>query len=200
MRKITPKLLSPALGATNPPMPNKPVSSKPRFRTIKKLYKQSQALNPKQRPSTYNTIAREIFVARRLKALLVDIFMIYTPILYCTYWILGGAQEFRQSQLAIALCFGAYAGICALFIAKSGQTPGLRYVRLKLVDQSFLPKSTTNPQVGFWRAFVRMFVWAFSYAIAIGFIVPFISKSHQCLHDSLMHTKIIDVDEPTQNT
>ncbi|WP_304207610.1 RDD family protein [Helicobacter canis] len=198
MRKITLKPLSPALGATSSLMSNKPVSSKPRFRTIKKLHKQPQAPSPK-RPSTYSAIAREIFVVRRLKALLVDIFMIYTPILYCTYWILGSAQEFRQSQLAIALCFGAYAGICALFIAKSGQTPGLRYVRLKLVDKRFSLESSANAQVGFWRAFVRIFVWAFSYAIVIGLIVPFISKSHQCLHDGLMHTKVIDVDDPTQN-
>ena len=197
MRKTT-KPLSPALGAIARIHFYTPMSNKTRFRTIKKLHKQPQAPSPK-RPSTYNTIAREIFVVRRLKALLVDIFMIYTPILYCTYWILGGAQEFRQSQLAIALCFGAYAGICALFIAKSGQTPGLRYVRLKLVDKSSSLESSANAQVGFWRAFARVFIWAFSCAIIIGFIVPFISKSHQCLHDSLMRTKIIDVDNPTQN-
>lgn len=76
---------------------------------------------------------RELFLSRRLKALLVDIFMIYTPIVYIAYIMLGSAQDFRQNQPVIFICFLLYACICAIFIAKSGQTPGLRYAQLRLV-------------------------------------------------------------------
>lgn len=178
---------------------SKSTSKKPRFRTIKKQHK--SANTPNVRTHTLSAIAREIFLVRRLKALLVDMFMIYTPILYCAYWILGGAQDFRDSQLAIFVCFVSYASICALFIAKSGQTPGLRYVCLQLVDTSYTPESTQSPhrQVGFMRAFVRVFVWAFTCAIVVGFVAPFISQSRQCLHDRWLKTKLIDRDTPMPN-
>lgn len=209
----------------------------PRFRKIKKSLKsqhsssQSSQTN-KHHNSTLPQIACELYLGRRLKALLVDVFMIYTPIVYLAYIIIGGAQEFRESQPVIFLCFLAYACISAAFIAKTGQTPGLRYVELRLVRadyaestcpansaarpesnktdlskeqaknftldsraQSANPESKTST-IGFWRALLREFAWAFSCAIMIGFIAPFIGnthrKSHQCLHDVWCGTRIIE--------
>ena len=134
--KTIAKLQSPALGAI---AKERKMDSAPRFRKIKKSLKsqntpsQSKQINKRQAKSTLLQIAHELYLKRRLKALLVDIFMIYTPIVYLAYVIVGGAQEFRSNQPIIFACFLAYACISAIFIAKSGQTPGLRYVELRIV-------------------------------------------------------------------
>ena len=188
------------------------MDSAPRFRKIKKTLKsqntpsQSKQINKHQAKSTLLQIAHELYLKRRLKALLVDIFMIYTPIIYLAYVIVGGAQEFRSNQPIIFACFLAYACISAIFIAKSGQTPGLRYVELRIVradrarsvdsaDTSANPESKTFT-IGFWQALLREFAWAFSCAIMVGFIAPFVGshhrKSHQCLHDLWLRTRIIE--------
>ncbi len=101
------------------------------------------ALNPRQNPRDMSFLAwckyvwKVEFITRRIKAFITDLFMIYTPILYiATYVVLGGAQNFRENQAAIFVCIMIYAVVCAVFIAVSGQTPGLRFVGLKLVKNS----------------------------------------------------------------
>ncbi len=193
---------------------------KHRWRTTKK-YLHTNKTTQTQKSFSMNPrrIAQEVFLIRRLKAFLTDIFMIYMPILYLvTYLILGGAQAFRDNQLAIFLCFVVYALICSIFIAISGSTPGLKYVGLKLVRASSLHKlSMTFPKdlaefnkldhtiqynrhtesiqyerVGFFRAFVRVFLWAFWCALLIGMISPFFVKSHRFLHDIMSGTMLVE--------
>lgn len=152
-------------------------------------------------------IASHLFLARRLKAFITDIFMLYTPILYiATYVVLGSAQEFRQNQLVIFICFAIYACIYSLFIAISGQTPGLKYANLKLI---YIPKSTSksiaksnldNPndfikdsqKVGFFRAFVRIVLWAFGVAFVFGIFTPLFSRKKEFFYDALTSVHIID--------
>lgn len=148
-------------------------------------------------------IASRLFLARRLKAFITDIFMLYTPILYiATYVILGSAEEFRQNQLVIFICFGIYACIYSLFITISGQTPGLRYANLKLVRiTKSTPKSTLDnskdftkdfQKVGFFRSFVRIVLWAFGVAFVFGIFTPFFSRKKEFFYDALTSTNIID--------
>lgn len=152
-------------------------------------------------------IASHLFLARRLKAFITDIFMLYTPILYiATYVVLGSAEEFRQNQLVIFICFAIYACIYSLFIAISGQTPGLKYANLKLI---YIPKSTSksiaksnldNPndfikdsqKVGFFRAFVRIVLWAFGVAFVFGIFTPLFLRKKEFFYDALTSVHIID--------
>lgn len=148
-------------------------------------------------------IASHLFLARRLKAFITDIFMLYTPILYiATYVVLGSAEEFRQNQLVIFICFAIYACIYSLFIAISGQTPGLRYANLKLIC---IPKSTSkstldnfkdftkdSQKVGFFRAFVRIVLWAFGVAFVFGIFTPLFSRKKEFFYDTLTSVYIID--------
>ncbi|CCF81164.1 Putative integral membrane protein [Helicobacter bizzozeronii CCUG 35545] len=111
-------------------------------------------------------------------------FLIYTPILYfTTYIILGSAQAFRENQLAILGCVCVYGVINALFISKSGQTPGLRYVGLKVLDSHDQP-------MGLGRACVRFVLWLVVASTLIGFFTPFFSKDKRFLHDVLCHTRV----------
>lgn len=144
-------------------------------------------------------IASHLFLTRRLKAFITDIFMLYTPILYiATYVVLGSAEEFRQNQLVIFICFAIYACIYSLFIAISGQTPGLRYANLKLIC---IPKSTLDnfkdftkdsQKVGFFRAFVRIVLWAFGVAFVFGIFTPLFSRKKEFFYDALTSVYIID--------
>ncbi|WP_121021759.1 RDD family protein [Helicobacter vulpis] len=124
----------------------------------------------------------------RLKALLVDIFMLYTPLLYFSaYVILGSAQSFRTHQGVIFACVGVYGLISALFVAVSGQTPGWRYVGLKLVD------SKSGGRVGFWRAWGRFGLWLVVASTLVGLFTPFFTRHKRLLHDVLCRTALTQV-------
>jgi len=61
----------------------------------------------------------------RVKAFIVDMFMIMMPILYImTYFILPGAKEFQENDLAKFISALIYGVILIVFWMKSGQTPG----------------------------------------------------------------------------
>ncbi|TSA87047.1 RDD family protein [Helicobacter mehlei] len=125
-----------------------------------------------------------LHIGARLKAFLTDLFLIYTPILYfTTYVILGSAQAFRENQLAILSCVCVYGVINALFISKSGQTPGLRYTGLMVLDQQGQP-------MGLGRACVRFVLWLVVASTLIGFFTPFFSKDKRFLHDVLCQTQV----------
>lgn len=110
--------------------------------------------------------------------------MIYTPILYtATYVILGSAQAFRNNQAAIFACVCAYGIISALCIARSGQTPGLRYAGLVLVCQN-------GHKVGFLRACWRFLIWLVVASTLIGFFIPFFTQDKRFLHDVLCKTQL----------
>lgn len=150
------------------------------------------------------------FITRRIKAFITDLFMIYTPILYiATYAVLGGAQNFRENQAAIFVCIMIYAVVCAVFISVSGQTPGLRFVGLKLVKNSqnvesksaesknteskSAESSTKSDKVGFWRAWLRVMMWVASTGLVVGLVSAFFSRNHRFLHDFVADTKMRDV-------
>lgn len=159
-------------------------------------------------------LAKNLFITRRLKAFITDIFMLYTPILYiATYAVLGSAEAFRASQLSIFACFMIYAMIYAIFIAICGQTPGLKYANLKL---NYLPKNnqkstksknldsknlldstmsnpTPNFITRFFIAFVRVVLWALGVAFVFGILSPLFTRSRDFFYDSLTSTQIISI-------
>ena len=121
----------------------------------------------------------------RFKAQVIDVFMIYAPILYITtYLILGGASDFRSNNIAIFICIILYATISALFIKVSSQTPGKRAYSIKLVMEN-------GGKVGFFRAFFRFILYLFFTENAVGIFVPFYRKDGMMLHDLLNKIKVI---------
>ncbi len=114
--------------------------------------------------------------------------MIYTPILYAiTYVVLGGKEEFQSSTYGPLVAVLLYSIIYALFIAKTGQTPGKKAYKIKVVDD------TTHENISFVRAFVRFVAFLFSATILIGVLLPFYNTEKKALHD--MIAKTVEIEE-----
>jgi uncharacterized RDD family membrane protein YckC len=128
----------------------------------------------------------------RIKAFITDLFMIYMPILYIiTYVILSGKEAFLASSLAHFSGVAIYSLIYAIFIAKSGQTPGKRAYTIKVVD------AKTFKNISFWRALCRFVAFLFTASTLVGAFLPFYRKDKRALHDLLCRTAQIVYEKPT---
>ncbi len=124
----------------------------------------------------------------RIKAFITDLFMIYTPILYAlTYVVLGSKEAFLHSSWGPFLAVALYGIIYALFLSKTGQTPGKKAYKIKVVDD------TTYENISFGRALLRFVAFLFSATILIGLILPFYNKRKKALHD--MIAKTVEIEE-----
>lgn len=124
----------------------------------------------------------------RIKAFITDLFMIYTPILYAlTYVVLGSKEAFLHSSWGPFLAVALYGIIYALFLSKTGQTPGKKAYKIKVVDD------ITYENISFGRALLRFVAFLFSATILIGLILPFYNKRKKALHD--MIAKTVEIEE-----
>ena len=114
--------------------------------------------------------------------------MIYTPILYAiTYVVLGNKEEFQHSFWGPFSAVVLYGIIYALFLARTGQTPGKKAYKIKVVDER------TYGNISFFRALVRFAAFLFSATILIGVVFPFYNKQKKALHDIIAKTVEIEV-------
>lgn len=128
----------------------------------------------------------------RLKALIIDIFMIYMPILYITtYLILGGKEEFQNSQWAVFGCVLLYGIIDSLFCSIASQTPGMR-------AQGLILQKHNHSKPNFLLAFVRFFLWIFSLGFGFGFVFPFLRRDKQTFHDLICKTIVLNQSKKIQ--
>jgi uncharacterized RDD family membrane protein YckC len=155
--------------------------SKRRFRDIKKKKHSQEATKQK------------IIYARyvdRVKAFITDMFLINMPILYLTtYVVLNGKDDFQNSSWAQFLALLTYAVIYALFLSKTGQTPGKKAYQIKVV------KADTHELLTPLQAFLRFFAFSFSAMTIIGVLLPFYNKEKKALHDILLNTIEIELKE-----
>lgn len=121
----------------------------------------------------------------RLKSTIVDMFMIYIPILYIiTYFVLGTKEEFLASNLAPFISVNLYAIIYTILLGSSGQTIGKRAYDLVVVNQD-------DSKISFIKAFIRFYLFLFSAMSVIGAILPLFRKDNLTLHDIILKTKVI---------
>jgi uncharacterized RDD family membrane protein YckC len=126
---------------------------------------------------------------QRIKAFIVDMFMIYTPILYIiTYFILGGKEDFQSSQAAPLAAVAIYGLIYAVFLAKKGQTPGKKAYEIKVVDKN-------GHNLSFAKALLRFCLFLFSATIIIGLLTPFFRSDKKALHDIILGSKEIALEK-----
>lgn len=122
----------------------------------------------------------------RVKSFIVDLFMIYAPILYViTYIVLNGKDDFQSSQLAPLAGVTIYAIIYALLLSRFGQTPGKKAYDVRVVDD----KSGKN--IGFMRALLRFVAFLFTATTLLGLVVPFYRKDKKALHDLVCGTIVV---------
>ncbi len=147
----------------------------------------------KQNNKTTKAVKVKILYARypdRIKALITDMFMIYMPIMFfITYIFLDGKEDLQDSTLAPLLATLLYGIIYALFLSKTGQTPGKKAYEIKVVNY----KSQEN--LSFFMAFFRFIAFLFSATIIVGLFVPFFRKDNKALHDLICGSIEIKVNE-----
>jgi uncharacterized RDD family membrane protein YckC len=151
-----------------------------RWREIKqgKNQKQKEPGNENENYATY---------PQRIKALIVDLFMIYMPILYVmTYFVLEGKDDFQNSTFAPLVAWSIYGLIYAILLARSGQTPGKRAYDIKVVKAN-------GQNLSFILSVARYILFLFSATILIGVLLPLFRKDKKALHDLILNTKEIDV-------
>ncbi|MDR0761446.1 MAG: RDD family protein [Campylobacteraceae bacterium] len=132
---------------------------------------------------TIPSLLQSASIFKRIKAFIVDMFMINMPILYFTvYIILGGRDEFLNNQPAILICTMIFGVILSIFFAVTGQSPGYKAYGIQLMDLQ------TKQKPGFFRAMWRFLCFVVFGAIFIGFLPAFFRKDKRCLHDILSDT------------
>jgi len=124
-------------------------------------------------------------LVERFKAWVIDMFMIYVPLLYfTTYVILDGKEAFQSNNLAIFADTALFGIILALFWSKKGQSPGLKAYDLYLID------SNTKQKPSFIRSLWRYVAYLFSGVTLVGLLIGFFRKDRKNLHDLLSHTYV----------
>ncbi|MBE3606772.1 RDD family protein [Campylobacter sp. RM13119] len=116
----------------------------------------------------------------RFKAFVIDMFIIFMPILYITtYLIMDGKNDFQNSQIAILMCNIAFCLLLSLFFAISAQSPGYRAQGIYLINLA------TGRKVGFIHAILRYICFAIAGFSVVGLLLCFFRKDRLNLHDIL---------------
>lgn len=132
--------------------------------------------------------------SERIKAFITDMFMIHMPLLYMTtYVFMDGKESFTHNQWAIFVCGALYGVISSLFFTFSSQTPGYRYMKIKLVGEN-------DSKIGFMRALIRYVLWLVGVSLLVGFVVALVRKDSRWLHDVVCKTKVVRVEEMENKT
>ncbi len=156
--------------------------AKVRFRDVKQGRVQP-ANSKKESTLSTNKIAT---LRQRFKAFITDSFMILMPLMYIVFYLVfDGREGFAQHKLLGWLyILIPYMFISTIFLAKSGQTPGMRAYGLKTINCSNkeLPSfgvSLLRQLLALWDFF--LFTW----------ILQFFRKDHRTLHEILSGTCLI---------
>jgi uncharacterized RDD family membrane protein YckC len=148
-----------------------------RFRDLKKQSSKNNQTNNLKQP------IKSAYYIYRIKALIVDLFMIYMPIMYImTYGFLDGKDDLAASTLAPLIATLVYGFIYSIFLSKTGQTPGKKAYDIQVVD------AKTHQNIVIFRAFFRFITFLFTVTTVLGLFLPFIRKDKRTLHDILAGT------------
>jgi len=136
-------------------------------------------------PSSPQTISNAPILPR-LKAFVIDMFLIMMPIMYITtYIVMDGKDDFQNSEMARWVTSFAYGAIIVAFWKIKGQTPGLKAYDLILVDKK------TKEKLSLGKAILRYLVFIISAMSIIGWFVPFMRKDKDTLQDIVASSTIV---------
>lgn len=125
-------------------------------------------------------------VVQRVKALIIDVFMIYIPLLYLTtYIVLDGKEAFQSNQWAIFIDSLLFGLILALFWAKTGQSPGCRAYELKVIHVS------SGEKPNFFQALWRYVAFLLAGTTVVGVLLAPFRQDKKNLHDLLSRTLVV---------
>lgn len=123
-------------------------------------------------------------ISRRLKAFIVDSFMLLMPILYIVfYFIFGSRQGFAEHMTqGWLLVLIPYFIITTLFFTRTGQTPGYKAYDMMLLDKR------TQQKASLFTLTIRFFLWLITCAVIFTLFIPFFRKDRLGIYDILSHT------------
>ena len=125
-------------------------------------------------------------IGLRIKAFVVDMFMIMMPIMYVTtYLIMGGKDDFQGSDEARWITATIFGLIIILFWIIKGQTPGFKAYSIKLVDNK------THKNIYLLKAIIRYFIFLISATTILLSLLPFFRKDKKTIQDLLTQTTVI---------
>jgi uncharacterized RDD family membrane protein YckC len=121
---------------------------------------------------------------RRLKAFVIDSFMLLMPILYSVFYLIYGSREgfaahMLQGWLLILISYGL---LTTLFLKRSGQTPGYKAYDLLLIDLK------TGHSATLTQLIVRYTLLLLTALSVVGLFVPLLRKDKLALYDLLSQT------------
>jgi len=163
--------------------------AKQRFRDLK--HGKTSPQKPREKSSRP---APAIFPDKRTraKAFITDSFMLLMAIMYIVFYlVMGGREGFAANKLLgwiyilVPLVF-----IQIVFLAKSGQTPGMRAYSIKLVDAG------THKAPSFGQIVVRQITAPFS-RLLFGWVLLYLRKDHRQPHELLSGTTLVKTDAPS---
>jgi len=162
--------------------------AKPRFRDLKQGKVSSTTSTQKPSKKAIGTFPDK---RTRAKAYITDSFMLLMPVMYAViYLVMGGREGFAANMLLgwidilVPLIFVQIA-----FIAKSGQTPGMRAYNIRVVD------NRTLTTVSFGQIVVRQILAPVS-RLLFGWVFLFLRDDHRLPHEWLSHTALITTEDP----
>lgn len=125
-------------------------------------------------------------IPSRIKAFVVDMFMIMMPLAYITtYVFLDGKDEFQGSNDARWAISLAYGLVIVLFWAIKGQTPGYKAYDLTLIDEA------SKHKVTFPKAIFRYLSFLFSAVTIVPAFLPFFRQDKKTFQDIITKTIVI---------
>jgi uncharacterized RDD family membrane protein YckC len=120
----------------------------------------------------------------RFKAFIVDMFMIYIPILYIVgYFIFNGRDDFNESNLAPFISIATYCLIASIFTSTKGQTPGYKAYNIKVSCEN-------GEKVSFIKAVLRFILFLFSCTFLVGILMMIYRKDKKPFHDYILNLKV----------
>lgn len=166
-----------------------------RWRTLKQSNKPKPPVKPKIDYASFWS---------RAAGFATDIFMIGLPISLITMMMFGydqmhtasgldvlvhdpKAQTNPPNPIASLLQIVLFLVTYVWFWHKSGQTPGKKLARIRVVD------AKTMEPASYWKLTLRFIGYFFSFITLVGFFIGLVRKDKRALHDLISGTAVIRV-------
>lgn len=121
---------------------------------------------------------------KRLKAFVIDSFMLLMPILYIVFYLIYGSREgfaahMLQGWLLVLIPYGI---LSLIFLKRSGQTPGYKAYDLLLIDLK------TKENASLSQLLVRYCLMLLTALTLVGLFIPLMRKDKLAVYDILSQT------------
>jgi len=164
--------------------------AKQRFRDIKQGRIPS-ADTPKKRTKSSAVVFPD--KRTRSKAFITDSFMLLMPIMYIVFYLVMGGREGFQANMLLGWVYILVPLIFVqiAFLAKTGQTPGMRAYNIRVVD------SRTLEPAGFGQIVLRQVLAPFV-RLLFGWVWMFFRADHRLPQEWISRTALIMTDDPSR--